>query len=338
MSRKIVECVPNISEGKDKDKIEAIVEPIRKVDGVKLLSVEPDSDYNRTVITFAGEPDAAVEAMIEMTKKAYELIDMTAHHGEHPRIGAVDVAPFVPIAGVTMEDCVQLSHRFAKRIAEILEIPVYLYEYSAQSPERKNLANIRQGEYEGLSEKLNDPNWVPDYGPAKFVPKFGAMVTGARFFLIAYNVNIPASDKTKAHEIALILREAGKTITNEKGEKIKIPGKYKAVKAIGVYLEKYKISQVSINLVDYRITPPHVIFDAVREEARKLDMNVTGSELIGLIPLEPVVMGGKYALEKNGINSQKASEEEIVRAFHDYLNLSDLYPINIRERIIDYIV
>ena len=335
MPRKIVECVPNISEGRDIAKIDAIVKPICSIDGVKLLSVESDADYNRTVITFAGEPEGTLAAAVALTRKAYEMIDMTKHHGEHPRMGAVDVCPFVPVSGVDMDDCVKLAHRYAKTVSDELGIPIYLYEDAAQVQERRNLAKVRKGEYEALPEKLKLPEWKPDYGPAEFVPRYGATAAGARFFLIAYNVNIPADNRDIAHEIALRLRESGRRVKNEKGEKIKIPGKLKAFKGIGVYLDKYHISQVSINLVNYLVTPPHIAFDAVRDEAKTLGVEVTGSELIGLIPLEAVLMAGKYALEKQGEPSD-APEDVLVRAAHDFLNLSDLYPVNLQERIIEY--
>lgn len=332
---KLVECVPNFSEGRDVKIIEAISDSIRSVQNVKLLSVEPDKDYNRTVVTFVGEPEAVKEAAFRATKTAAELIDMTKHKGEHPRMGATDVVPFIPISGVTMDDCVKLSHEFGKRAANELHIPIYLYEEAAQTAERRNLANIRKGEYEGFSSKISDPQWKPDYGSVVFNPKSGATVTGARVFLIAYNVNLTTNNKDIAHEIALRIRESGRTIKKENGESIKIPGSLKAVKAMGVMLERFDIAQVSINLNNFNITPPHVAFEEVRKEAQKLGMNVTGSEVVGLIPKEALLIAGKYYTPNHFSNIKE--EEYIARAI-EALGLSQLERFDPKKKIIEYMI
>lgn len=332
----LVECVPNFSEGRNETIINAIAESIRAVNGVKLLSVEPDKDYNRTVVTFVGGPEAVKEAAFQATKKAAELIDMKQHTGEHPRLGATDVVPFVPISGVTMQDCVRLAHEFGKRVAEELHIPIYLYEEAAQTPERQNLSTIRKGEYEGLKEKLNDPAWKPDYGEAIFNEKSGATVTGARVFLIAYNVNLDTNQKEIAHEIALRIRESGRTVKDASGQSTKVPGTLKAVKAMGVFLERYNIAQVSINLTNFNITPPHVAFEEVKKEAKKLGVNVTGSEVVGLIPKEALLMAGRfYAGVENNVNE---NEEFLIQRAIDFLGLSQLEKFDPKKKIIEYMV
>ncbi len=341
--QRIVECVPNFSEGRDTAIIEAIAESIRTVSGVKLLGVEPDKDYNRLVVTFVGEPSGVVEAAFQATKTAAERIEMTNHKGEHPRLGATDVVPFVPIGGVTMEDCVQLAHQYGKRVASELKIPVYLYEYAAQTPERRNLANIRKGEYESLPEKLADPNWKPDYGETVFNARSGATVTGARKFLIAYNVNLNTPDSSLAHEIALRIREsgrpkkdeAGNVVKNENGEKLTIPGSLKAVKAMGVLVERFHIAQVSINLVDYETTPPHVAFEEVKKQAKTLGIEGTGSEIVGLTPLKALLMAGEYYAKQKG-KVGKISEEELVNIAIEGLGLSQLEPFDVRKKVIEY--
>jgi glutamate formiminotransferase len=335
---KIVECVPNFSEGRNIKIINTIGGAITAVPGVKFISAEPDKDYNRTVVTFVGEPNAAVEAAYAATRAASELIDMTMHKGEHPRIGATDVVPFVPVFGVTMQDCVKLAHLFGERVGEELGLPVYLYEEAAARPERKNLSDIRKGEYEGLEEKLKDPAWVPDYGPALFNKKSGAVVTGARMFLIAYNVNLRTNDITIANEIAMRIRESGRVkkddkgdpVLDERGKKIVIPGSLKAVKAMGVLLEAHNIAQVSINLVNYLVTPPHVAFEEVKKEAAALGVKVTGSEIVGLTPKEALMMAGWFYA------GAEADEVSLLNRAVDGLGLSDLEPFDLNKKVIEF--
>ncbi len=261
---KLVECVPNFSEGRDLEKIKVIVKEIESTPKVTLLDVDPGESTNRTVVTFIGTPEGIKEAAFKAIKKASELIDMRKHKGAHSRMGATDVCPLVPVSGVTMEDCIRFAHELGERVAKDLKIPVYLYEEAAQKPERKNLANIRAGEYEGLVEKLKDPNWVPDYGDPIFNPKAGATVIGAREFLIAYNINLNTRDRKLVHHIALNLREKGRAkrdkkgqiIRDENGKSIKVPGKFKEVKAVGWYIEDYGIAQISINFTNYKVSPP----------------------------------------------------------------------------------
>lgn len=342
---KIVECVPNFSEGRDMNVINQITREIEEVEGVTLLDVDPGEATNRTVVTFVGSPEAVKEAAFRAIKKAAELIDMRKHKGEHPRIGATDVVPFVPVSGVTMEDCVKIAHELAKRVGEELKIPVYMYEYAATRPERQSLANIRKGEYEALPEKLKDPEWKPDYGPAEFndwVAKTGATVIGAREFLIAYNVNLNTRSKKLAHEIALNIREKGrlkrdangKPVVNEKGEKVRIPGKLKAVRAIGWYIEEYGFAQVSINLINYKITPLHKVFETCVEEAEKLGLRVTGSEIVGLVPKQAIIEAGKYFLEKQG-RSTAVPEEELIHTAILSLGLSQVAEFVPEEKIIE---
>ena len=341
--KQIVECVPNFSEGRNPGVIEAIAGSIRGVKGAKLLSVEPDKDYNRSVVTFVGEPAAVVEAAYQATKVAADLINMKNHKGEHPRLGAVDVVPFVPISGVAMDDCVRLANEYGKRVAQELGIPIYLYEYAATKPERKNLATIRKGEYEALPEKLKDPDWKPDYGQPTFNEKSGATVTGARKFLIAYNVNLNTADSAIAREIALRIREsgrplknaAGETVKNEKGETVKVPGTLKAVKAMGVFLERFDIAQVSINLVDYETTPPHAAFEEVKQQARTLGFDATGSEIVGLTPLTALLMAGRFYHDRS-TKGTAATESELVSIAIKELGLSQLEPFDRDRKIIEY--
>ena len=314
--------------------VNAIAESIRRVAGVKLLSVEPDKDYNRSVVTLIGEPQAVQEAAFRAMKTAAELIDMRQHKGEHPRLGATDVVPFVPISGVTMEDCVKLANELGKRVAEELNIPIYLYEEAARTPERRNLATIRKGEYEGLSAKLKDTTWLPDYGKPVFNEKSGATVTGARFFLIAYNVNLNTNNKDQAHEIALRIRESGRTQKDEKGNSVKIPGLLKSVKAMGVLLERLNIAQVSINLTNYIVTPPHVAFEEVTKQAKTLGIEGTGSEIVGLIPKEALMLAGKYY---SG-NKVPSSEDETIRLAIERLGLSQIEPFDPKKKIIEYMI
>jgi glutamate formiminotransferase len=337
--RQLVECVPNFSEGRNKETIDALGESITNVPGAHLLSIEPDADYNRTVVTFVGEPDAVVEAAFQATKTASELIDMTQHKGEHPRIGAADVVPFVPISNVMMADCVKLAEKFGERVARELNIPIYLYEFAARSPQRRNLSDIRNGEYEGLAEKLKDAAWKPDYGAPLFNAKSGAAVTGARKILIAYNVNLNTLTDRHAHEIALRIRESGRprmdergnTMKNEQGEIIKIPGTLKAVKAMGVYLERFKISQVSINLVDYETTSMHRAYEEVKKQAHLLGIDVSGSELVGLAPLDAMVQAGKFYSD-----GKELSESEYVSLAVKKLGLNRLESFDPKKKIIEY--
>jgi glutamate formiminotransferase / formiminotetrahydrofolate cyclodeaminase len=334
----IVECVPNFSEGRDAGIIEAIGTAVRGTSDVKLLSVEPDKDYNRTVVTFIGSPDGVVEAAFRATAVAAEKIDMTRHSGEHPRIGATDVVPFVPVSGVTMEECVRLAKQYGKRVGEELKIPVYLYEEAATTAVRRNLASVRKGEYEGLPAKLNDPEWKPDFGPAVFSARSGATVTGARVFLIAYNVNLKTNDQKIAHEIALRIRESGRVkkdeqgnpVVDERGQKVIVPGTLQAVKAMGVLLEAHNIAQVSINLVNFHVTPPHVAFEEVRRQAASLGVEVTGSEIVGLTPMEALVMAGRYYA--NGTTD----EAQLVDVAIERLGLSQLDRFEPMRKIIEY--
>ncbi len=332
---RLVECVPNFSEGRDKHVIEAIADSIRMVKQVKLLSVEPDNDYNRCVVSFVGEPEAVRDAAFLATKTAAELIDMQQHKGEHPRMGATDVVPFVPISGVTMQDCVHLSKEYGQRVADELNIPIYLYEEAARTPERKNLATIRKGEYEGLPAKLSDPEWKPDFGRAEFNPKSGATVTGARFFLIAYNVNLAVNDKEVAHEIALRIRESGRTVKNPDGTKTNIPGSLKSVKAMGVSLDRFNIAQVSINLTNYTITPPHIAFETVKNEAKTLGIEITGSEIVGLIPKEALIIAGNYYA---GNQNSPMADQQLISLAIERLGLSQLDPFIPANKIIEYMI
>lgn len=342
---KLVECVPNFSEGRDKKIINAIAEEIKKINGAFLMDVDPGEATNRTVVTFVGSPEAVIEAAFQTIKKAQELIDMAEHHGAHARMGATDVCPLVPVSGVTIEDCVRLANELGKRVGEELKIPVYLYEYAATRPERRNLATVRKGEYEGLPEKLKDPDWRPDYGPAEFNPRSGATVIGCREFLIAYNVNLNTRDRRLAQEIALNIREAGRAKRDEQGEiirddngmAIKIPGVFKDVKAVGWYIEEYRMAQVSINLTNYKISPPHLVFDECCRQAGKLGLRVTGSELVGLIPLEAMLLAGRYYLEKQR-KSPGVPEEDLIGVAVQSLGLDQLYPFEPDKKIIEYTV
>jgi len=337
--RHIVECVPNFSEGRDPGVIKRIAEAITGVPGVKFLSAEPDKDYNRTVVTFVGEPEGVLEAAFQATARAAELIDMARHAGEHPRLGATDVVPFVPVAGVTMADCVRLARRYGERVAGELGIPVYLYEEAASRPERKNLATIRKGEYEGLKAKLADPAWAPDFGRADFNARSGATVTGARSFLIAYNVNLSTADVAVASEIAARVRESGRVkkddtgaaVLDASGNKIIIPGTLRAVKAMGVVLEAHSIAQVSMNLVNFTVTPPHVAFEEVAAQARSLGVQATGSEIVGLTPREALLLAGRHYAADAAMPDERLLDLAIER-----LGLSQLEPFDRRKKIIEY--
>jgi glutamate formiminotransferase/formiminotetrahydrofolate cyclodeaminase len=340
---KLVECVPNFSEGRDREKINAITKEIESTPQVTLLDVDPGESTNRTVVTLIGTPEGVKEAAFKAIKKASEVLDMSKHTGAHSRIGATDVCPFVPVTGVTMEDCVQIAKEVGERVARELNIPVYLYEEAAQKPERRNLATIRTGEYEGLAEKFKDPEWAPDYGKPEFNPKVGATVIGAREFLIAYNINLNTRDRKLAHDIALNIRERGrakrdkdgKIVRDSDGKAVKVPGKFKEVKAVGWYIEDYGIAQISINFTNYKISSPHVVFDEVRKQAEKLGLRATGCELVGLIPKEAMLMAGRYYLEKQG-KSTGVPEEELIGTAVLSLGLNDVSPFEADKKIIEY--
>ena len=330
---RIVECVPNISEGRDRAKIEHIIEPLKNSKGIKLLNVEPDADYNRTVITFVGEPEDCVSAGFEFFKRTIENIDMTKHKGEHPRMGAVDVFPFVPVKNISMEDCVRYSKELANRVGNELRIPVYLYEYAANESYRKNLSEIRKGEYEALPEKLKDPKWKPDFGPTEFIPKSGASVIGARQFLIAYNVNIFKNDLETSVKIADFIakniRESGYKLPDG----TRVPGRLKAVKAMGVELKQYNVAQVSMNLVDYNITPMHTVYEMIKEYAAKENAEVRGSEIVGLIPLDALMKSAYFYNENRPIEEESAIDLVIKK-----LGLNSLYPFEADKKILDLMV
>jgi len=337
---KIIECVPNFSEGRDQKTFNAITEAVSKIAGAKLLSLEPDPDYNRVVVTLAGDEESILLASIEATKAAAARIDMRKHRGEHPRLGAADVVPFIPVKNAAMEDCILISQKYAEKISAELNIPVYLYEDAARTPERKLLSNIRKGEYEGLEEKLKDPQWKPDFGEPIFNAKLGAIVTGARFFLIAYNVNIGSMDIKYAKEIAETLRETGKVKRDENGnvvkvdgETVKIPGRLKTVQGMGVSLEKNNITQVSMNLKNYNAVPLHTAYEEVKKEAERLGIKVNGSEIVGLVPLEAILMAGRHYS-----NNQITDEKELVKIAIEKLGLSSLNPFIPEQKIIDYMI
>ncbi len=342
---KLVECVPNFSEGRNREIIDSITSEIEGVDGVELLDVDPGAATNRTVVTFVGSPEAAVEAAFLAIKRASELIDMSQHHGAHGRMGATDVCPFVPVSDMTMEECVGLSKELAQRVGEELGIPVYLYEKTATAPDRESLASIRKGEYEGLAAKLEDPHWKPDFGPTEFLPRTGATVIGAREFLIAYNINLNTKNKKLAHQIALRIRETGrakrdddgKIVRDESGKAIKLPGTLKAVRGVGWYIDEYGCAQISMNLLNYGITPVHVVFDEVCRQADSFGLRVTGSELVGLIPRQAILEAGKYYLKKQG-NTMAVPEKELVNMAIMSLGLSELVPFKPEEKIIEYLI
>ena len=325
--KKIVECVPNFSEGRDAKVIEAIAEAIRRTEGCRLLDVDPGASTNRTVYTFVGSPEAVVAGALNAARVARERIDMATHKGEHPRFGALDVCPFVPVAGVSMTECVTLAETFGRRLGEELNVPVFLYEHAAKKDYRRKLPDVRQGEYEGLADRLEDPRWQPDYGPAEFVPAWGATATGARNFLIAYNVNIMGTSN-QAHRIALNLREAGRGP--------EAPGRLKMVKGMGWYVDEYNLAQVTVNLNDYTVTPIHTLFEAVKEEAQKLKVGVAGSEIVGLVPREALLMAADYYIEKESLFI--IEEDQKIRLVTDRLGLNSVAAFKPRERIIEYIV
>ena len=344
----IIECVPNISEGQDQTTIQSICEEVNKVEGVKLLNVDPGKATNRTVITFIGAPEAVLEAAFKLIQKAKECIDMTKHIGEHPRMGAVDVCPLIPIANISMEETVKLAHKLAKKVGDLLDIPVYCYENAATSEPRKNLANCRSGEYEGLEEKLKDPQWKPDYGPSVFeksVPKSGATAIAARDFLVAYNINLNTTSTRRANAVAFDLREAGRlkrkgnkltgTVEKDaKGEPIRISGHFKNLKGIGWFIKDYGIAQISYNLTNIQTTPLHKVFEKTCERAEIRGLRVTGSELVGLVPKKVLIDAGVYFLRKQQ-RSTALPDSEIIRMAVKTLGLDQLKPFIAEEQILE---
>lgn len=325
--KKLIECVPNFSEGQNKDVIEAIANSIRAVEGVNLLDVDPGFSTNRTVYTFVGDEKAVVEGALAAARTARKLINMTHHKGEHPRMGAMDVCPFIPVANATTEDCINCAKEFGRRVAEELDIPIYLYEEAQTQEYRKHLPQIRKGEYEAIKDRITQPEWKPDFGPARFVPEWGATVTGARFFLIAYNINILGTNN-QAHRIALDLREAGRG----DGE----PGRFHEVKAMGWWVDEYNMAQVTANLTNYKVTSPHIFFEAVREEAKNLNIGIAGSELVGLIPLEAMLMAADYYIEKE--NLFIIEEDQKIKLVIDRMGLNSISWFDPQKRIIEYII
>ena len=350
---KLIECVPNFSEGRDLKKIDIILDYIRQVEEITVLDVDSGEDTNRTVVTLVGPPEAISEAAFRSIKIASEVIDMSNHSGTHPRMGATDVCPFIPINGVTEEECIELARQVGKRVGDELKIPIYLYEKSAQDPKRKKLPDIRKGEYEGLSDKLAHPDWIPDYGPNTIHIKAGATVIGCRDFLIAYNINLNTRDHRLATDIAFELREAGRSkripnpnstnlldgeiVRYDDGKPVKIPGIFKDIKAIGWYVDSFKRAQISINFNNYKVSTIHNVFDEACRLAIERGIRVTGSELVGLIPLEAILMAGTHYLKKQN-RSIGVPNKDIIECAVQSLGLNDVTPFNINEKIIDYAV
>ncbi len=343
--QKLIECVPNFSEGRDQNIIGQITDAIKSVDGVSLLDVDPGASTNRTVVTFVGNPEAAVEAAFRGIKKAAELIDMRKHKGAHPRMGATDVCPFIPVSNVSWEEAIACANKLGKRVGEELKIPVYLYEKAAKDKSRSNLSIIRAGEYEGFFEKIKQPEWKPDFGPAVFNEKSGATVIGVRDFLVAYNVNLNTKSVRRATSVAFDVREqgrvktedgtpSGKPILDSNGEAVRIPGMLKHVKAIGWFVKEYGIAQVSINLTNIEETPLHVAFDACIESAARRGLRVTGSEIVGMVPKKCLVDAGRYFLRKQRW-SEGASEEELIDIAIRSMGLSELRPFDPKEKVIE---
>lgn len=340
---KLVECVPNFSEGRNMDVIHKITGAMDEVDSVTVLDVDPGADTNRTVVTLVGPPDAVIEAAFRGIRCASEVIDMRKHRGAHARMGACDVCPFVPVADVTMEECAEFARTLGKRVGQELGISVYLYENAASRPERRNLATVRAGEYEGMAEKLKDPKWAPDFGPTTLHEKAGVTAIGAREFLIAYNVNLNTQSKKIAHEIALDIREQGrrerdengKVVRDEDGNIVMQAGRLKHCKAVGWYIDEYGLAQVSINLTNYHVTPPHLAFETVRELARNYGVRVTGSELVGLTPKEALLMAGRYYLAQQH-RSPGIPEDDLLHIAIKSLGLDDLTPFDAKDKVIEY--
>ena len=351
MQKQLIECVPNISEGRDITKIKLIANTVETVEGVKLLDIDPGKATNRTVITFVGEPEQVIEAAFRLIKKASELIDMSKHSGEHPRFGATDVCPLVPISGINLEETSKYAHKLGERVGKELGIPGYFYEYAAKQEKRKNLANCRSGEYEGLVKKLTDPEWVPDFGPSEYnesIKKTGAIAISARDFLIAYNINLNTTSTRRANAIAFDIREAGrikrdgdsvtgKKVLDDNGDPIRIPGKLKDVKGIGWYIEEYGIAQISYNLTNISITPMHIAFDESCKAADERGLRVTGSELVGLVPLKAMLEAADYFLKKQQRSLGIAESEKIKIAIKS-LGLDDLKSFDPQEKIIEYML
>ncbi len=348
MQKRLIECVPNFSEGRDIHIIKQITDAIEAVEGVRLLDVDPGKATNRTVVTFVGEPEHVIEAAFQGIKKAAELIDMRNHKGEHPRMGATDVCPLIPVSGISMEETAEYAKILAHRVGTELAIPAYLYEYAQPDKSRSNLSIIRAGEYEGFFDKIKLPQWKPDFGPDTFNPTAGGTVIGARDFLIAYNVNLNTKSTRIANRIAFDVREAGRVVRegnpysgkiklDENGEPVRIPGKLKNVKAIGWYIEEYQMAQISINLTNYKETPLHTVFEECRKSADDRGARVTGSELVGLVPLEPMLQAGRYFLEKQGL-SVGVSEAELVWTAVKSMGLDELGPFDPNKKIIEYLL
>ncbi len=351
MNKRLVECVPNFSEGRDMGIIKEITDAITSVEGIKLLDVDPGQATNRTVVTFVGEPEAVAEAAFRGVKKASEVIDMRHHKGAHPRIGATDVLPIIPVAGITLEECAEIARTLAKRIYDELGIPTYNYEAAAQRPERRNLAVCRKGEYEGLEKRISDPNEAPDFGPGKYTEqaaRSGATVVGARDFLIAVNFNLNTTSTRRANAIAYDVREkgrpmreggspVGKPLKDAEGNTIMIPGTLKGTKAIGWFIPEYGVAQVSMNITDIKQTPLHVAFDEVCRAAAARGVRVTGTEIVGLVPRNSLIEAGKYFLRKQQ-RSTGVSESELLKIAIHSMGLSDLAPFKPEEKVIEYLL
>jgi glutamate formiminotransferase/formiminotetrahydrofolate cyclodeaminase len=340
MQRQLIECVPNISEGRDRAKIDAIAAVVETVEGVRLLDVDPGKATNRTVITFVGEPGPVCEAAFRLIKKAQELIDMRSHKGEHPRFGATDVCPLVPIGGISMEETAEHARKLAARVGGELGIPVYCYEAAATEEKRRNLANNRSGEYEGLPQKLSDPAWRPDFGPAAFsdsVARSGAIAIGARNFLVAYNVNLNTTSTRRANAIAFDIREAGRKVKQADGSELQVPGKLKSVKGIGWFIEEYGIAQLSLNLTDITVTPVHIAFDEACRSAAERGIRVTGSELVGLIPKQSLLDAADFYLARQE-RSLGIPEREKIKLAVKSLGLDDLGPFDPQKKVIEYML
>ncbi|TDI34794.1 MAG: glutamate formimidoyltransferase [Acidobacteria bacterium] len=346
MKQQLIECVPNFSEGNDMSVIQQITSEIEGVEGVKLLDVDPGKATNRTVVTFVGTPQEVIAAAVRAARKAAELIDMRQHHGEHPRFGAIDVCPLIPVANITMEETVLHAHELARRLGDEVGLTIYCYEHAARTQGRRNLALVREGEYEGLEDRLGSPDWKPDFGPATFSPSSGATAVGARDFLVAYNVNLNTTSTRRANAIAFDVREKGRkkregnpltgpVVKDDKGEDVWNPGSLKSVKAIGWFIKEYGIAQISMNLTHLGVTPVHVAFDEVCEKARQRGIRVTGSELVGLIPLQAMLDAGRFFLRKQQ-RSTGVSDAELIKIAVKSLGLSDLYPFKPDEKIIEY--